>query len=324
MRRLAILAALGALVLPVTAAGQQADLEARYRAGAAAFGSGRPLDALELLEPVVAAAPAYADAQLLLGQACLVAGLERQAKRHFEQILARQPDNGQVTFLLGFSLYRSSRWFEAVEALDRAHALARGNPYPRLYRGLSRLKLGDPTAARADIQAALRIAPDDDAVRVAAAELDLAEGRFQAAEQRLRPLAERTGDVEQLILLARSLLEQGRGADAVEVLAPVDSMRSDLLYVRAQALLRSGDGERGKVELERFRQRKKLEERLRLLEATVSTDPGDVEARLELTGLLIDDGRTGGARLHLSALRRLLPGDRRVAALAGRLERLDP
>ena len=161
-------------------------------------------------------------------------------------------------------------------------------------------------------------------MQAAAAELDLAEGRFQAAEQRLRPLAARTGDVEQLILLARSLLEQGRAGDAVEVLAPVESTRSDLIYVRAQALLRSGDGAAGKAELARFRDRKKLEERLRLLEATVSTDPSDVEARLELTGLLIDDGRAGGARLHLSALRRLLPGDRRVAALAGRLGRINP
>lgn len=302
----------------------QGDLDARYQAGVAAFGSGRPYEALEILATVVAEQPAYRDAQLLLGQSCLLVGREREAKRQFEQILARQPDNGQVAFLLGFSLYRASRWVEAIEALDRAHALARANPYPRLYRGLARLKLGDPAAARDDIQAALRLAPDDDAVQAAAAELELAEGHFHAAELRLRPLVERTGDLDQTILLARALLEQGEAAQAVALLAPVEARRSDLLYVRAQALLRSGERERGRQELARFGERKRVEERLRLLEATVSTDPDDAGARLELTGLLIDEGQAGAAGLHLAALRRLLPGDSRVAALARRLAALGP
>ncbi len=324
MRSLSIPAVLLACVLAAPAAGQQSRLDAGYQAGAAALRAGHPHQAIAALGAVVAAQPAYRDAQLLLGQSFLVVGLDRQAKQQFEQILARRPDDGQVAFLLGFSLYRASRWFEAVEALDRAHALARANPYPRLYRGLARLKLGDPDAARADIQAALRLAPDDDAVQAAAAELELAEGQFRAAELRLRPLAERTGDLEQLILLARSLLEQGRAADAVKVLAPIDSRRSALLYVRAQALLRSGDSDRGKTELAHFRERKKMEERQRLLEATVSTDPDDTDSRLELTGLLIDEGQPGGASLHLAALRRLLPGDRRVAALAAQLEKISP
>ena len=307
-------------LLAATAAAQQAGVDPRYQAGVAAFQAGRPHEALAILGALVAERPDYRDAQLLLGQSFLMVGQERQAKRQFEQILARQPDDGQVAFLLGFSLYRASRWYEAVTALDRAHRLARANPYPRLYRGLSRLKLGDPRAARDDIQAALRLAPDDNAVQAAAAELELAEGHFHAAEGRLRPLAARTGDVEHLMLLARSLIEQGEAGEAVEVLAPIDARRSDLLYIRAQALLRSGDREAGRQELARFRQRKAVEERLRLLEASVSTDPDDAEARLELAGLLLDEGQADAARFHLAALVRLLPGDRRVAALASRVE----
>ncbi len=324
-RRLAT-ALLGALLvcLPAAAPAQQADIEARYQAGVAAFRAGRPHEALGALGAVVAERPDFRDAQLLLGQTCLLVGRERQAKQQFEQILARQPDNGQVAFLLGFSLYRASRWVEAVAALDRAHALARANPYPRLYRGLARLRLGDPDAAREDIQAALRLAPDDDAVQAAAAELELAEGRFDAAALRLRPLVERTADVEQSILLARALLEGGDAGGAVAVLAPIEARRSDLHYVRAQALLRSGERQRGRQELARFRERKQVEERLRLLEATVSTDPGDLGARLELTGLLLDEGQPGAAGLHLAALYRLLPGDPRVAALARRLDKLQP
>lgn len=317
-------AALLACLLPALAPAQQGDTDARYQAGLEAFRGRRPQEAIESLAPLVADRPAYRDAQLLLGQSYLLVGMERQAKQQFEQILQRQPDDGQVAFLVGFSLYRAARWFEAVAALDRAHALARANPYPRLYRGLAKLKLGDPVAARSDIQAALLLAPDDDTVQAAAAELEFAEGHFHAAELRLRPLADRSGDVAHRILLARALLEQGEAAKAVEVLAPVDDTRSDLLYVRSQALLRSGDREAGRQELARFRDRKKIEERLRLLEATVSTDPDDAEARIELAGLLIDEGLEGAARLQLAALRRLLPGDARVSALAKRLDRAGP
>ena len=328
MRALLTASVLGFVLMAAPAnaqrAGQAAGHESSYETGAAAFRAGRPHDALASLGAVVAEQPGYRDAQLLLGQSFLMLGLEREAKRQFEQLLARQPDNGQVAFLVGFSLYRASRWFEAVEAFDRAHALARANPYPRLYRGLARLKLGDPVAARTDIQTALRLAPDDDAVQAATAELEFAEGDFHAAELRLRPLAERTKDLEQLILLARTLVEQGQAAGAVEVLATIDSDRSALLYVRAQALLRSGARDLGREELARFRERKKIEERLRLLEATASTAPDDVDTRLELTDLMIDEGQLGGAMHQLAALGRLLPGDRRVAVLADRIEKLRP
>lgn len=326
-RTLAALLLAGALAPAAARAGEGAppdELEARYQAGVAAFRAGQPYAALEHLGPVVARRPDYRDAQLLLGQSYLLAGMERQAKRQFEELLARRPDDGQAAFLVGFALYRSARWYEAVTAFDRAHALARANPYPLLYRGLSRLELGDPEAARTDIQTALRLAPDDDTVQYAAAELEFAEGAFHAAELRLQPLVARTGDPEQTILLARALLEQGEAAAAVEALAGVDSERSDLLYVRAQALLRSGQHERGRQELARFRARKAVEERLRLLEATVSTDPGDAEARLELAGLLLDVGNRGGAGLHLTALRRQLPGDPRVAKLTARWQALRP
>ncbi len=312
--------ALIACLLPAPAAAQQSDLEVRYLAGLAAFRAGRPQEALETLGAVVATQPDYRDAQMLLGQSYLMVGLKRPAKRHFEQVLARQPDNGQAAFLLGFSLYQASRWFEAVEALDRAHSLARANPYPRLYRGLARLKLGDPRAARSDIQAALRLAPDDPAVVAAGAELDLAEGDYAAAERKLKPLVEQTGAVEHRILLARALLEQQRPAEAVAALDAAGDRRSDVLYVRGQALLRSGERQRGQEALNRFRERKAVEERLRLLDATVSTDPADADARLELTTLLLDEGQPGGALLHLATLSRLLPGDPRVAALARRIE----
>jgi tetratricopeptide (TPR) repeat protein len=315
---LVTIAAAGAAAQPAPAADE---LEARYQAGAAAFRAGRPYAALEVLGAVAAASSDYRDVQMLLGQSCLMVGLDRQAKRHFDRVLERQPDNGQAAFLLGFALYRAARWVEAVTALDRAHELARANPYPRLYRGLARLELGDPTAARDDIQAALRLAPDDDAVQAAAAELEFAEGNFAGAVGRLRPVVERTGDPEHRVLLARALVELDQPREAVAVLEAAESRRSDLLYVLGQALLRSGETERGRAVLARFRERKRIEERQRLLEAAVSTDPGDADSLFELVRLLLDDSRPEAAIVHLAALGRLLPGDPRVAELAAELAR---
>jgi len=97
--------------------------------------------------------------------------------------------------------------------------------------------------------------------------------------------------------------------------------RSDVLYLLAQALLRAGRQAEGREVLERFRKQKAREERIRLLEVTVSTGPGDRGARLELARLLLDNGQPEAAALHLAPLVRDAPGDPEVAALAAAIDR---
>ena len=311
--------------LAPAASGQ--DLEARYQAGASALQSGNPLLAIEILGTVAAAQRDYRDVQMLLGQACLMAGLHRPAKQHFERALETNPGNGQAAFLLGFSLYQAARYFEAAEALQRAEGMSPQNPLPRMYRGLSLLRLGDPRGARQEIEAALSLQPQDPIARAARAELELAEGNYAAAEKSIRGVLGQTPQQDDAhLLLGRILLESGRPAEAVGVFAELvkksRGQRSDVLYLQAQAQLRSGNKAAGQKTLETFRQIKEKESRLRVLEAEVSTNANNLDARLELTGLLLDLGQSQAATVHLATLLQQAPQDRRVRALEERLRKV--
>lgn len=313
------------LALPGTAALAQPDLERSYRAGVEAFRAGRTHQALELLGAVEAADPGYRDVQLLLGQACLVAGLHLPAKRHFERALAADPANGHAAFLLGLSLHLAARYFEAAETLGRAHELAPQNPHPLIYRGLALLRLGRPGEARGAIEAALARAPGEPTARAALAELELAEGRLEEAERLVRQVLDEAPTPESRILLGRVVLAAGRPAEAAVIFRGIlasGSERADVLYLLAQSLLRGGETEAGRAAMERFQARKALEERVRVLEAALKTDPGDLESRIRLVRLLLDHRQPAGALLHLATLRELAPGDPRIATLGAELERL--
>lgn len=312
---------------PARAQGPRVDatgLEQRYRAGVQAFQSGRPYQALELLGGVARIDPAYQDVQLLLGQACLVTGLLVPAKRHFETALEQRPGNGLAAYLLGFTLHQSSRWVEAVEALTRAHAMAPGNPNPLVYRGLSHLRLGRAQEARRDIEEALGLAPRDPVARRALAELELAAGDHARARKLAEDvLAGEPGDADTRVLLARILLESGEPAAALPHLERVlerTPARTDALYLEAQAQLRSGDREAGRATLERFQELKAREERLRVLQVEVKTDPEDLASRKELVRTLLERGQAGDALMHLAVLQEQAPRDPEVRQLARRVE----
>jgi predicted Zn-dependent protease len=312
-----------AVVAP--AAAQAQDVDSLYRAGATAFQQQRVFEAIEILGRVAAADPGYRDVQLLLGQSYLVAGLHRAAKQHFERAFEADPSNGLAAFLLGLSLHQAARYYEAAEVLAQAHALAPENPHPLIYRSLALLKLGRLDEARSEIDSALAIAPREATARAAAAEVELAQGQFDRAGERLETLLrEAPENVEYRLLYARTLYEGGRPSDAVPVLrqlADAPPPRSDVLYLLAQALLRSGDTEAGRAALARFKEQKAVEERMRVLEAKVSTEPDDAEARLEFVRLLLDHGLRNAAVPHLAVLQKALPGDPRVRQLGLELGR---
>lgn len=89
----------------------------------------------------------------------------------------------------------------------------------------------------------------------------------------------------------------------------------------SQALLRDSKEAAGRDALQRFQKQKSREERIRLLEVTVSTNPDDRGARLELARLLLDNGQPGTAALHLAPLVRDSPEDPQVATLATAIDR---
>jgi tetratricopeptide (TPR) repeat protein len=313
------------VLLPLhPAAAQPLSIDARYQAGAEAFQAGRPYEALEILSSVAAENPGYRDVQMLLGQSCLVVGLLVPAKHHFENALQANPGNGFAAYLLGFTLYQSARYFEADQALTRAHDLAPANPNPLVYRGLARLRLGRAEDARRDIETALAQAPRDPTARGALAELELAAGHLDRAEALARDVAaDEPRSPDPKLLLARVLLEAGEAAQAIpvaeEVLAAFPH-RSDALYLLAQAQLRSGAKDAGRATLTRFQKVKQREERLKVLQVEVKTDPDDVASRKELVELLLEQGQVGDALLHLAVLQKLAPNDPEVRRLSAEVE----
>lgn len=307
-----------ALLICAAAAAQ--DLEQLYQAGRRAFASGNVEEAAELLSTVADANPRYRDVEVLLGQAFLAAGRQLDAKKVFERALAADPGNAHAAFLLGLALHQAARYFEAAEALERAHELAPSNPHPLIYRGLSLLELGRPDEARDAVDAALELAPRDPTARTALAELELAAGRYASAEALAREVLEERGAgvLEASILLGRILIAGGRPDEAVPVLREAlaaPGAGSGATYLLAQALLRSGDAEAGRSAMERFKAEKALEEEVKVLEAALAADPGDVESRIRLARLLLDHGHHRSSLNHFMVLRKLVPGDPRVHAL---------
>jgi Flp pilus assembly protein TadD len=319
-----LLALLLAAAPAAPAAAQSPTAADRGLAGARSLQEGRIYEAVVLLRQAVAARPDDVDLRLLLGQASLAANLWVPAKQQFEAILDRQPGHGLAAFMLGFALHQAGRHHEAAEALARAESLAPDNPHPKTYRGLALLRLGRPAEAQRELEAALALAPGDPVALTGLAELKLAQGHPQEAESILRKVLAAAPGVDAKLLLARALLASGRSGDAVAQLQQVAQEapnRSDVLYLLAQALLRDGRQDEGRTTLERFQEQKAREERIRLLEVTVSTDPGDRGARLELARLLLDNGHPEAAALHLAPLVRDAPGDPEIAALAAAIDR---
>src|SRR5205823_9008366 len=122
-------------------------------------------------------------------------------------------------------------------------------PYPLIFRARLSLIEGAWAAARAAAQEALGLAADSadlQAVRWAAAvqaELDVLEGRSEAASARLVPLLDRPGleecDVTALLpVLAWAYLEQGQGERAAETVerALARAQREEMRLVLVEAL----------------------------------------------------------------------------------------
>jgi predicted Zn-dependent protease len=322
--------ALGGLLMGSPSIAQRAaetpDIEKLYQRGRSAFAAGRAYEAIEVLGAVEAQNPAYRDVQILLGQACLVTNLLARAERHFERALEIDPTNPHSAYLLGLTLYQRSRYFEAEQALATARRLAPQNPHPLIYQGLSLLKLGQPRKARAAIEAALRQAPKEPLALLALAELELAEGHSGAAETEVRKvLSASPSSREAILLLSRILVQADRPAEAVAALEPLRAssrLGSEDLYLLAQALLRSGRANEGRAMMSRFKEQTVFEEKVKVLESTIARDSNDLEGRIQLVSLLLDQGVVGSSPIHLTVLLRKLPADPRVQDLVVRLTHL--
>jgi Flp pilus assembly protein TadD len=89
------------------------------------------------------------------GLSALAAGDYDRAVHALSAALVETPQHVGALTALGIAYYRQDAFDAAIEALDRAHALAPDDPRIQLYRGLSWLKQGQLDQARPELMAFL-------------------------------------------------------------------------------------------------------------------------------------------------------------------------
>jgi len=124
------------------------------------------------------------------------------ATRHFEQLLAKWPNNAEMLEALGLILRRQGHWEEGAAYLDRAVALDPLSPSPRINAVEVRFFLRDFPRALHDIEQALNIWPDDHNFMADKALLYQTQGQLDQAEAVLAGLHPRPADITSIIAIA--------------------------------------------------------------------------------------------------------------------------
>ncbi|CRK61523.1 hypothetical protein [Alloactinosynnema sp. L-07] len=100
-----------------------------FRQAEALVAQRRPLDALQVLAPVLEAEPNAPSVQLLAGRAYLGSAQLRRAEAAFRRVLELDPTDHYAMFALGKTLQRQSRLPEAQTQLRLAVAMSPSPEY---------------------------------------------------------------------------------------------------------------------------------------------------------------------------------------------------
>jgi Flp pilus assembly protein TadD len=119
-----------------------------FRRAEALVASGRPLDALRELRPVLAAEPDLPSVLQLAGRAYLNSAQFRRAEEAFTRLVEMDPSDHYSLFALGKTLQRQGRLSEAITNLRLAVAMS---PLPEYQEALG--EVSARIALRGDRQA---------------------------------------------------------------------------------------------------------------------------------------------------------------------------
>ncbi|QFU86181.1 tetratricopeptide repeat protein [Amycolatopsis sp. YIM 10] len=99
------------------------DRFAAFREAEHLVGARRPLEALKLLEPVLAAEPDKPSVQLLAGRAYFLSAQLRHAEAALTRVVELDPTDHYARFVLGRTLQRLGRLSEALGQMRMANAM---------------------------------------------------------------------------------------------------------------------------------------------------------------------------------------------------------
>jgi tetratricopeptide (TPR) repeat protein/MFS family permease len=201
------------------------------------------------LEQLVRMNPGHAGAWEMLLRADYAERKRDQAEDHVRVLLTLEPGNAFGNLLLA-SFQRERGQLALAESSYRA-ALATQRT-PMALNDLADLLMRRPEGraeARALLDEALSLAPDDPMAHMTRAELGLLDGRFDEAEKDLQTVLEAyPGEPDAVLLAARLYAASGKREAALELAEELDKKRSSLspesqeIFRQFQAELRAGHG----------------------------------------------------------------------------------
>jgi|SRR5450631_29554 protein O-GlcNAc transferase len=157
-----------------------------------------------------------ADALIALGEVAETKGELEAARAHYEEATQCDPRNLRAWLNLGVVSALQERWRDAVDAYDRALAIDAANPTAHYNRGLSLAALGDSSAARAALVAAIAYRPNFPDAHAALADCFENEGRLSDAIGALHKAVEQSPGHPGYLLNLALVLRKCRLLDEAE------------------------------------------------------------------------------------------------------------
>ncbi len=146
----------------------------------------------------------------------------------YRRMLADEPENPEVLYMLAITRQSQNDLDAPVELLNKALRVQPKNPTLHHTLGMIQLQARKLNDAERSFHAAVAIDPNFAAAQNGIAAVELARGRFAAAEQALRKAMRADPDNLQVLLnMGIALLEQGRAEDAISYLQRVTARQAD-------------------------------------------------------------------------------------------------
>jgi putative PEP-CTERM system TPR-repeat lipoprotein len=214
-------------------------------AGQAYLQGGDMRQAIVVLTKAVKLAPADAEIRSALAMAHLAAGLRRRAETEFRAAIELKPDNTRADYGLIMLLLGENRIDPAREAAAALEKRLPSDPQTHMLKGVVLRTAGDAPGARQAFQRAAQLAKDYFPAVQELAQMDVMEGKPDAARARIQEVLNRDAThLGALLELALVELRSGRRAEglgAARRAADAHPGSVDALLLVANALADAGE-----------------------------------------------------------------------------------
>ncbi|HLK56340.1 MAG TPA: tetratricopeptide repeat protein [Chthonomonadaceae bacterium] len=267
----------------------------------------RPGSDLEAARASVAKAPDDLNANMALASALVAAGRADEALGYVRKCADRAPNDARIQLTLADIYERLRRHYDAIQTYRDLLAHDPGNSDAANRLSWLYISYGWTTDARALLEAALHVHPDDPHLEVALALTYLQTHDFQRSQQLLLKLRQEQPDEPNLWLpLADLYRKEAQFPKAIGVLREAQKLRPGdpaISHSLADALFESGD----------------IPGAISTWQTILATAPNDVQAHYGLAKCYRQIGKTAEAVQEMETVMRLAPGYQESRLMLGQL-----